>query len=145
MLLDENYWAIPPDLETYALEHPMIPLGEAARDADHLAALKTRPPKRQARARKSDRPVRATAVTSTPPSNAVTRGWTVFIHICILVAGSATVRAERFLYSFSGQVAWIERDELGLLAANNFRTGALVSASYIIDLATPGYRIYNDG
>jgi len=39
MLLDENYWTIPPDLETYALEHPMIPLGEAARAADTLAAL----------------------------------------------------------------------------------------------------------
>ena len=81
MILDENYWALPPDLETYALEHPMIPLGEAARDADYLDALKTRPPKRRARIRKSDRPVRARAVASTPRSNTVTHGPTVFIHI----------------------------------------------------------------
>lgn len=40
---DEYYWALPPDLETYALEHPMIPLGEAAREADALAALRARP------------------------------------------------------------------------------------------------------
>lgn len=43
MTLDEYSLGIPRDLKRYALEHPMIPLGEAARIADHLAALKARP------------------------------------------------------------------------------------------------------
>src|SRR5881409_934412 len=43
MILDESYLGIPFDLEAFAREHPMIPLGEAARNADTLAALKARP------------------------------------------------------------------------------------------------------
>ena len=53
MILDENYWALRPDLETYALEHPMIPLGEAARDADYLATKK----KPASRARPAPQPL----------------------------------------------------------------------------------------
>jgi len=41
MIHDENYWAIPPDLEAYALEHPMIPLSEAVRETDAVNTRQT--------------------------------------------------------------------------------------------------------
>jgi hypothetical protein len=67
------------------------------------------------------------------------------LFISILLAGSATLHAERFLYSFSGRVTSIEDPSGALARSNYYRTGDVVSASFIVDLALPGYEILNDG
>jgi hypothetical protein len=65
--------------------------------------------------------------------------------ICILLAGSANLYAERFLYTFSGRVISIDDPSGALARSHYYRTGDVVSASFIVDLALPGYEILNDG
>jgi hypothetical protein len=71
----------------------------------------------------------------------------LFALVCcfLFLAGAASLRAERLLYAFSGRVAWIEDDQIGLLAANNYHTGTVVSARFIVDLSAPGFEILNGG
>ena len=68
-----------------------------------------------------------------------------FIVWLVILAGSATLQAERFLYSFSGRVTSIEDPSGALARSNYYRTGDVVSASFIVDLSLPGYEILNDG
>ena len=70
-------------------------------------------------------------------------GWCCLI--ILLALGSATVHAERFLYSFSGRVRSIDDPSGALATSNYYRTGDVVSASFIVDVSRPGYQILNDG
>jgi len=68
-----------------------------------------------------------------------------FIVWVVIFAGCATVHAERLLYSFSGRVGFIDDPEGALARSNYYRTGDVVSASFIVDPSSSGYRILNDG
>ena len=65
--------------------------------------------------------------------------------IILLVFGAATVQAQRFLYSFSGRVRSIDDPSSALATSNYYRTGDVVSASFIVVISRPGYQILNDG
>jgi hypothetical protein len=63
----------------------------------------------------------------------------------VLLVGSATLHAQRFIYTFSGRVTQIF-DHYGVLTASNYyRTGDVVTASFLVDLSAPGFQILNDG
>src|SRR5688572_13747093 len=72
--------------------------------------------------------------------------WRTLPVLClVLLAGSASLHAERFIYSFSGRVRHID-DHYGVLATSDYyRTGDVVTASFLVDLSAFGFQILNNG